>query len=141
MTSDQAALREPLRPQPHRRGGEAGTAVKQFVTFTIGEEEYGVDIMMVREIKGWSPTTTLPNSPPYVRGVINLRGIIVPIFDLRMRFGMGLNEPGATHVVIIVKIGARTVGLLADGVSAKPFVRLCLPLAPDVHNSLSLQGA
>lgn len=89
----------------------------QFITFTIDGAEYGVDIMKVREIKGWSATTAIPNSPPHVRGVINLRGIIVPIFDLRARFGMGLTDPGKMHVVIIVIIGARTVGLLVDAVS------------------------
>jgi purine-binding chemotaxis protein CheW len=89
----------------------------QFITFTLGAEEYGVDIMKVREIKGWSATTTIPNSPPHVRGVINLRGIIIPIFDLRARFGMGLTEPTNMHVVIIVKCESRTVGLLVDTVS------------------------
>ena len=59
---------------------------EQFLTFTIGEEEYGVDIMTVREIKGWTETTRLPNSPEYMRGVMNLRGLIIPIFDLRARF-------------------------------------------------------
>ena len=89
----------------------------EFITFTLGAEEYGVDIMKVREIKGWVETTTIPHAPPYVRGVINLRGIIVPIFDLRARFGMGLTEPTRMHVVIIVVAGGRTIGLLVDAVS------------------------
>jgi purine-binding chemotaxis protein CheW len=89
----------------------------QYITFTIGGEEYGVDIMAVREIKGWSDTTGLPNSPPYVRGVINLRGIIVPIFDLRARFGLGPTQATKTHVVIIVAVQQRTVGILVDSVS------------------------
>jgi purine-binding chemotaxis protein CheW len=89
----------------------------QFMTFTLGEEEYGIDIMAVREIKGWTDTTTIPNAPPHVRGVINLRGVVVPIFDLRVRFGMGRTEATKMHVVIIVSIETRTVGLLVDAVS------------------------
>ncbi|HUC63805.1 MAG TPA: chemotaxis protein CheW [Stellaceae bacterium] len=89
----------------------------QFMTFTLGAEEYGIDIMVVREIKGWTETTTIPNAPPHVRGVINLRGVVVPIFDLRARFGMGQTEPTKMHVVIIVSNDARTVGLLVDTVS------------------------
>ncbi|NPU11526.1 chemotaxis protein CheW [Bradyrhizobium sp. 83012] len=91
--------------------------VQQFITFTLGEEEYGIDIMVVREIKGWTETTMIPNSPAHVRGVINLRGIIVPIFDLRARFGVGVTIPTNMHVVIIVAAGTRTVGLLVDTVS------------------------
>jgi purine-binding chemotaxis protein CheW len=98
-----------------RSAGSEGGA--QFITFTLGAEEYGVDIMKVREIKGWVETTTIPHAPAYVRGVINLRGIIVPIFDLRSRFGMGLTEPTRMHVVIIVDVDTRTIGLLVDAVS------------------------
>lgn len=90
---------------------------QQFITFTLGVEEYGVDIMMVREIKGWTEATTLPQSPPHVRGVINLRGVIIPIIDLRARFGKGVTDPTPMHVVIIVKTGTRTNGLLVDTVS------------------------
>jgi purine-binding chemotaxis protein CheW len=94
-----------------------GENTQQFITFTLGAEEYGIDIMVVREIKGWTDTTMIPNAPAHVRGVINLRGIIVPIFDLRARFGVGLTVPTAMHVVIIVAAGTRTVGLLVDTVS------------------------
>ena len=97
--------------------GAATDTTKQFITFTLGTEEFGIDIMLVREIKGWSETTALPKAPPYMRGVINLRGVIVPILDLRARFGMGLTEPSQTHVVIIVIAGARITGLLVDAVS------------------------
>jgi purine-binding chemotaxis protein CheW len=89
----------------------------QFITFRIGKEEYGVDIMAVREIKGWAPATRLPNSPHYVRGVINLRGLMVPIYDLRARFGGAETEITRNHVIIIVKIGDRVFGVLVDGVS------------------------
>ena len=88
----------------------------QFISFAIDDDQYGVDIMAVREIKGWSEITHLPNQPDYVRGVLNLRGVIVPIIDLRCRFGQGLTEAGPTHIVIIVQIGTRLAGLLADRV-------------------------
>jgi purine-binding chemotaxis protein CheW len=92
------------------------TAPTQFVSFAIGDDQYGVDIMAVREIKGWSDITHLPKQPEYVRGVLNLRGAIVPIVDLRCRFGQGLTETTPLHIVIIVQIAARQVGLLADRV-------------------------
>lgn len=92
-------------------------AARQFLTFTIGAEEYGVDIMTVREIKGWTEITRLPNTPDYMRGVMNLRGLIIPIFDLRMRFHSGLTEATAKHVVIILAVGERNIGVLVDAVS------------------------
>jgi purine-binding chemotaxis protein CheW len=96
----------------------AGAGVpRQFISFRIGDEEYAVDIMAVREIKGWVNTTTLPNQPKFILGVLNLRGTIVPIFDLRCRFGMGLTDATRTHVVIIVSVGDRIIGLLVDAVS------------------------
>lgn len=89
----------------------------KFVTFAIGEEEYAVDILSVREIKGWTDTTELPNQSEYMRGVLNLRGLIVPIFDLRCRFGFGRTDATKSHVVIIVALENRTIGLLVDAVS------------------------
>jgi purine-binding chemotaxis protein CheW len=88
----------------------------QFISFAIGSDQYGVDIMSVREIKGWSEITHLPKQPDYVRGVLNLRGVMVPIIDLRCRFGQGMTEATAMHIVIIVQVGARQVGLLGDRV-------------------------
>lgn len=90
---------------------------KQYLTFTVMGEEYGVDIMIVREIKGWTESTRLPNSPECQRGVMNLRGVIIPIFDLRARFGRGLTQADAKHVVIILAVGERTIGILVDAVS------------------------
>ncbi len=87
-----------------------------FVSFAIGDDKYGVDIMAVREIKGWSNVTHLPRQPDYVRGVLNLRGVMVPIIDLRCRFGQGLTEPTPMHIVIIVQIESRQIGILADRV-------------------------
>ncbi len=97
--------------------GVAAEDNNQFITFTLCEQEYGVDIMAIREIKGWTETTSIPHAPGFIRGVINLRGIIVPIMDLRARFGMELVIPTRMHVVIIITIGTRTTGLLVDAVS------------------------
>ncbi len=88
----------------------------QFISFAIGDDQYGVDIMSVREIKGWTDITHLPKQPDYVRGVLNLRGAIVPIVDLRCRFGQGLTETTPLHIVIIVQVGGRQIGLIGDRV-------------------------
>lgn len=89
----------------------------QFISFTLGKDEYAIDIMAVREIKGWTDTTPLPNQDPHVLGVLNLRGAIVPILDLRSRFGQGMTETTPMHVVIIVNVAERTFGILVDAVS------------------------
>lgn len=86
------------------------------INFAIGDDQYGVDIMAVREIKEWSNVTHLPRQPEYVRGVLNLRGVVLPIIDLRCRFGQGLTDCTPTHIIIIVYIDGRQVGLLADKV-------------------------
>jgi purine-binding chemotaxis protein CheW len=90
---------------------------RQFVTFTLGEQPYCVDIMSVREVRTSNAITPLPGAPDFVRGVINLRGTIVPILDLRARFGQGRTEPSQSHAVVIVTIDGRLNGLLVDGVS------------------------
>lgn len=90
---------------------------RQFVTFTVENRAYAVDIMSVREIKAWTETTRLPHQPLYMRGVLNLRGSIVPVQDLRARFGMGETEPNESHVVVIVVVEERFLGILVDSVS------------------------
>jgi purine-binding chemotaxis protein CheW len=96
--------------------GSAASGRVETISFSIGDEQYGVDIMAVREIKGWSEITHLPKQPDYVRGVLNLRGVMVPIIDLRCRFGQGKTEATPLHVVIVVQVESRLVGLLADRV-------------------------
>ena len=88
----------------------------ELISFAIGDEQYGVDIMAVREIKEWSNVTHLPKQPEYVRGVLNLRGVVLPIIDLRCRFGQGLTDCTPTHIIIIVHVEGRQMGLLADRV-------------------------
>jgi len=104
---------------PHQADASVrtGTATRQLITCTLGSAEYGIEIMAVQEIKGWSATTAIPQAPAWVRGVINLRGVIVPILDLRARFGMAPTEPTSMHVVVIVQTGGRTMGILVDAVS------------------------
>lgn len=90
---------------------------KQYITFTINREEYGTPILTVQEIRGWMKTTPLPNTPAFVRGVTNLRGNIVPVFDLRSRFSGEITDVTERHVVIMVEIEGRTIGLLVDAIS------------------------
>ena len=103
-----------------RVGGVGGDA-SQYLTFMLENEEYGVDILRVQEIKGWDSVTPIPNAPAYVKGVMNLRGTIVPIIDLRQRFGLPRSDYGPTTVVIVLKVtgesGERTMGVVVDGVS------------------------
>jgi len=94
----------------------------QVLSFILGQEEYGVDILRVQEIKGWEKTTPIPNTPKYVMGVINLRGAVVPIIDLRVRFGLNEMTYDETTVVIIVRSEdsagvQKIIGLVVDGVS------------------------
>lgn len=102
---------------PHSPKHDAGAGTQQFLTFRVRDGEYGVDIMRVREIRGWTEATRMPHSAEYIRGVINLRGVVIPIFDLRCRFGQGNTEATEKHVVIVMAIGQRTVGVLVDAVS------------------------
>lgn len=100
-----------------------GAVENQFLTFVLEKEEYAVDILRVQEIRGWESVTRIPNTPEYIRGVLNLRGSIVPIVDLRMRFNMKSIEYGVTTVIVVLKVmkedgsGSRTMGIVVDGVS------------------------
>ncbi len=97
------------------------TDFNQYLTFILGKEEYGIDILRVQEIKGWDAVTTIPNTPEYIKGVINLRGTIVPIIDLREKLLLGNKSYGPTTVVIVLKVesekGTRIVGIVVDAVS------------------------
>ena len=89
----------------------------QYLTFTLGNEEYGVEILKIQEIKGYSSITPIPNTPPHVKGVMNLRGTIIPVVDLRMKLGMAEASCTPFTVIVVVKVGAKTVGLVMDAVS------------------------
>jgi len=92
-------------------------APRELISFRVGVQEFCVDIMGVREIRGWTVATALPRSPGFVRGVINLRGAVLPIVDLAARLGFDSAEPTARHVIIVAQIGHQMVGLLVDAVS------------------------
>jgi purine-binding chemotaxis protein CheW len=96
---------------------QSNAASRELIAFRIGGQEFCVDIMSVREIRGWTPATPLPRSPGYMKGVINLRGTVLPIVDLGARFGLTTSEPTARHVIMVAHLGGRTVGLLVDAVS------------------------
>jgi purine-binding chemotaxis protein CheW len=89
----------------------------QYLTVNLAREEYGIDILAVREIRGWTPVTRIPQSPPYLLGVLNLRGAIVPVLDLRLRFGVQREEYTDTTVTVIVAVDGRSFGIVVDAVS------------------------
>lgn len=91
--------------------------MQQFITFQIGEQVLGIDIMAVREIRAWSPTTALPHVANYVRGVVNLRGTVLPVMDLRARLGWGETTPSARHVIMVVRVNEKLQGLIVDAVN------------------------
>ena len=90
---------------------------RELIAFRIGDQEFCVNIMSVREIRGWTPATSMPHAPPYVLGIINLRGAVLPIVDLSLRLGMKPVEPTVRHVIIVAQVGPKVVGLLVDAVS------------------------
>lgn len=94
-----------------------GAAGGEYLTFTLGAEEYGIDILKVQEIRGYDAVTRIANAPHYIKGVINLRGTIVPIVDMRIKFDLGEPSYDQFTVVIILNLGRRTVGIVVDGVS------------------------
>jgi len=94
-----------------------GAAAAEFLTFRLGGEEYGIDILKVQEIRGYEEPTTIANSPDFIKGVINLRGIIVPIVDMRIKFRLGEARYDSFTVVIILNVADRVVGIVVDSVS------------------------
>lgn len=94
-----------------------GMDPQEFIAFHVGEQTYCIDIITVREIRGWTPATPLPHAPSFVRGVINLRGSVLPVVDLAARLGLPIKEPTARHAVIVVQSNGQIVGLLVEAVS------------------------
>ena len=89
----------------------------ELITFRMAEQEFCIDVQAVREIRGWTAATPLPHAPPFVLGMINLRGAVLPVLDLKSRLGLGVCQPSLRSVVIVVQVDDRVVGLLVDGVS------------------------
>ena len=95
----------------------AREATREVLVFVLGKEEYGVDILKVQEIRGYEKVTPIPAAPAYLKGVINLRGIIVPVIDLRIKFGLADPKYDSFTVVIILRLASRVIGMVVDGVS------------------------
>ena len=89
----------------------------KMLAISVGGQEFCLDVMMVREIRGWSPATPLPRTPPYVIGMVNLRGAVIPVIDLAARLGFAPAQPSARHVIVVAEVGSGLVGLLVDGVT------------------------
>ena len=104
-------------PNQQHAVAEEEQAASEYLTFRLGEEEYAIDILKVQEIRGYESPTAIAYAPPFIKGVINLRGIIVPIVDLRLKFNVGDAHYDAFTVVIILNIARRVVGVVVDSVS------------------------
>jgi len=116
----------------------------QYLTFILANEEYAVDILRVQEIRCWQSVTTLPNAPEYIKGVINIRGTIVPIIDLRIRFNMEPMKYGPMTVVIVVKVSGenrdRVMGMIVDGVSdTYEIPEDAIKAAPDFGDKIDME--
>lgn len=121
----------------------------EFLAFTLGQEEYGIDIQRVQELRGYETVTRIANVPGFYKGVVNLRGVIVPIIDMRIKFGLGEPTYDQFTVVIILNIGSRVVGMVVDSVSdvitlnagdIKPAPQLASALASDYLIGIGTQG-
>lgn len=120
MTQTASATAEPAGQQPPVQAlaeSAAEDATREFLTFRLGDEEYGVDILKVQEIRGYDGVTKIPEAPAFVKGVINLRGTIMPVVDMRVRFDLGEPTYDAFTVMIILHLANRMVGMVVDSVS------------------------
>ncbi len=97
--------------------GASQAHLDQYLTIRLGQQEFGIAILDVQEIRGWTAATSVPNAPDYFRGVINLRGTVVPLIDLRRKFRMTVPDDDRLSVTVVVRVGGRVVGLVVDGVS------------------------
>ena len=109
--------RDPLQKAASASPASTGVNRLEVVTFKLGEEEYGIDIQKVQELRGYDAVTRIANAPEYIKGVVNLRGIIVPIIDMRIKFKLGEPTYDQFTVVIVLNIGGRVVGMVVDSVS------------------------
>jgi len=118
----------------------AGGNIRELLTFKLGDEEYGIDILRVQEIRGYDAVTTIANTPDFIKGVINLRGIIVPIVDMRIKFHLGSVTYSELTVVIILNVAKRVVGIVVDGVSdVIALTAEQIKPAPEFNSSLDME--
>lgn len=107
-----------MNPSPAVQGASAAHAGRlDLISFQVRDQAFCIDLMAIREIRGWTQATPLPQSPAFIRGVVNLRGTVLPIIDLGARLGLGRTEATARHAILVAEVGARIIGLLVDGVS------------------------
>ena len=111
MTSTQSEPKEPATLD------EAAAGSREIVSFRLAEQDFCIDIMDIREIRGWTPPTPLPHAPDYVRGLINLRGSVLPIVDLSRRLGLTTVDASSRDVIVVVMVDGLLIGLVVDGVS------------------------
>jgi purine-binding chemotaxis protein CheW len=117
MSTSVAFLEQPVARQATAGGPAVNSAISEFLAFKLGQEEYGIDILRVQEIRSYEPPTRMANAPDFIKGVINLRGVIVPIIDLRLKFHLAQANYDSFTVVIVLNIGQQVVGVVVDGVS------------------------
>lgn len=101
----------------HDTAAPTNERTSEYLTFRLGDEEYGIDILTVQEIRGYDAVTKIANAPAFIKGVINLRGVVVPVFDMRLKFSLGKVDYDQFTVVIILTIAGRVVGMVVDAVS------------------------
>lgn len=104
-------------PQVAQAGAAAPTPIREFLAFKLGAEEYGIDILRVQEIRSYEEPTRIANAPAFIKGVVNLRGVIVPVIDMRLKFNLERADYDSFTVVIVLNIGARVMGIVVDAVS------------------------
>jgi purine-binding chemotaxis protein CheW len=118
-------------------GTKASASAREYLTFRLGLEEYGIDILKVQEIRGYEPPTRIANAPNFIKGVVNLRGTIVPIVDMRLKFNCASAEYNALTVVIVLNLHSRIVGVVVDSVSdVMELGAENLKAAPDVDSAI-----
>ena len=116
MSQHAAVQSSKATPRGAPIGGDV-TSIREFLAFKLGDEEYGMDILCVQEIRSYEPPTRMANAPAFIKGVINLRGVIVPIIDMRIKFKLEQVNYDTFTVVIVLNIGSQVVGMVVDGVS------------------------
>ncbi|MBS7350311.1 MAG: chemotaxis protein CheW [Comamonas sp.] len=118
--------------------GEKGKkSINEYLTFRLGEEEYGIDILKVQEIRGYEQPTRIANAPVFIKGVVNLRGTIVPIVDMRLKFKCSVAEYNSFTVVIILNLHSRVVGIVVDSVSdVMELANNAIRPAPDIESAV-----
>ena len=121
----------------HEAARAAAAAGGEFLTFRLGAEEYGIDILKVQEIRSYEPPTRIANAPSYIKGVVNLRGVIVPIVDLRVKLGCDSCEYNGFTVVIVLNVKGRVVGAVVDSVSdVLELAGDAIKAAPEMHTAV-----